>query len=66
MRTFLEKFIEISEKLSGINVAKILRKYLENLRISENLKKILNKILGIFGKNFGKFCENSSLIISKF
>ncbi len=27
-----------------------------------NLKLILNKILGIFGKNFEKICENCALI----
>ncbi len=32
------------------------------MKFIENLKKIL----GIVGKNFGKFWENSSLIISKF
>ncbi len=36
------------------------------MKFIENLKKIMNKILGIVGKNFGKFWENSSLIISKF
>ncbi len=43
-----------------MNVAKILRKYLENFRLVLNeicrkFEKIVNKILGIVGKNFGKF-----------
>ncbi len=50
---FQEKFVQISGKFSGMKVAKILDKFL--VKFIGNLKYILNKILGIFGKNFENF-----------
>ncbi len=35
------------------------------MKVMGNLKQILNKIFGIFGKNFENFWENFGLIISK-
>ncbi len=65
----MEKFVQISRKFLGMNVATILRKYSRDFRFwikfTGNLKYILNKILRIFGKNFENFKENFTLIIIK-
>ncbi len=66
----MKKFMEISRKLSGINVAKILGKFLGKPDKSwttfvGNLKYILNKILGILEKRIENYWENYRLIISK-
>ncbi len=61
---------EISEKHSGMNVAKLKKKFegiLDKfwMKFIGNLKLILNKILGILGKNFENFWKNVGIIISK-